>query len=287
MARDQLVHALLAIALAFGLVMPALGPPAVESPSGVPAVRAAATAAVALPLITARARRAVRYARAHDMYSGVAVMDTRTGRVYLAGDAHRRFASASVVKTLIATRLLATGQMHGRTATLARSMIERSDNDAAWTLYPLVGRDHLVKWIDEHYHLRGLGARPTMPGVWGSTQLTAAGMVRFYNAVRHDPAVWPWLSRAMHDYAATSAAGEPNAFGIAAAAPRSAVKNGWDTDRDVAHPSNAIINTTGYVQDNRYAVAIFAEGPGRLYYTAGERIVTEAARLLMPRGRLD
>jgi Beta-lactamase enzyme family len=271
------------LALVCGVV---LGVLAATAPAQSVAVAPRAVGARSLPLITVRAREASRYLHAHDMNAGVAVMDTRTGRVYLAGYAHRRFASASVVKTLIATRLLLTGQMHGATATLARSMIERSDNDAATALYPKVGGDHLVKWIDEHYHLRGLGARPTMPGLWGSTQLTAAGMVRFYNAVRHDPLVWPWLSRAMHAYAQTSAAGEPNAFGIAAVAPRSAVKNGWDVDRDVRHPSNAIINTTGFVQDDRYAVAIFAEGPGRLYYSAGERIVTDAARRLIRHGRL-
>jgi hypothetical protein len=214
-------------------------------------------------------------------------MNCASGRVYLAGAPHRRFASASVVKTMIATRLLITGQMHGHVATLAREMIERSDNAAAWALYPRVGKDLLLRWISRHYQLRGLGRRPTMPGVWGSTQITAAGMVRFYCQVRHDPLVWPWLSRAMHRYAPVSAAGEPNAFGIAAVAPRSAVKNGWDTDRDVAHPSNAIINSTGFVQSDRFAVAILAEGPGRLYYAAGERIVTAEARRLIRRGRIS
>ena len=39
-----------------------------------------------------------------------------------------------------------------------------------------------------------------MRGIWGSTQLTARGMVRFYRAVHDDPKVWPWLLRAMHAY---------------------------------------------------------------------------------------
>jgi hypothetical protein len=239
----------------------------------------------AAPIIS-DARAAVGYAAAHGMSSGIAVLDTRTGRLFTAGRAGRRYASASVVKTLIATRLLLTGRMTGRVATLARRMITRSDNAAAWRLYPRVGGDRLLPWIAAHYHLAGLGAPPTMPGVWGSTQITARGLVRFYAAVRGDRVVWPWLGRAMHHYAAYSTAGEPNAWGIAVAAPSAAVKNGWDTDRDVRHPANAIIDTTGLVQHDRFAVAILAEGPHPLYYARGEAIVTREAQRLMPGGHL-
>jgi N-acetylmuramoyl-L-alanine amidase len=217
------------------------------------------------------------YVHAYGMRAGVAVLDLRDGQIWSAGSDRHLFPSASVVKTLIATRLLITGQMHGTVARKAWTMITRSDNDAAWALYPKVGRDHLLPWIEAHYHLTGLGAKPTMPGVWGSTQLTARGMVRFYRAVHDDPTVWPWLLRAMHAYAKTSSDGEPNAFGVAAVLPKAAVKNGWDVNRDVKHPSNAIINTTGIVRSDHYAVTILAEGAHDLYYAPGERIVTSAA----------
>jgi hypothetical protein len=123
------------------------------------------------------------------MVSGIAVLETRTSRSWTAGAANRLFANASVVKTMIATRLLLEGQMNGGTATLATVMIERSDNDAAWTLYPRVGGDALLPWIAKHYHIADLGAPPSMPGIWGSTQLTATGLVRFYQAVKAHPAV--------------------------------------------------------------------------------------------------
>lgn len=224
---------------------------------------------------------AAAYATFEGMGTGVAVLDTRTGRTWVAGAARRQFATASVVKTMIATRLLLTGQMHGTVAQQAWAMITRSDNQAAWTLYPRVGRDRLLPWLETHYGLSGIGAAPTMPGIWGSTQITALGLVRFYDAVRKDATVWPWLGKAMHAYARTSASGEPNAFGLATAAPKSAVKNGWDTNRDVKHPSNAIINTTGVALGDRYAVAILAEGSGRLYYAPGEHIVSgEALRVV-------
>ncbi len=244
-------------------------------------VAPAATAATTPAHIQRGLDVAQRYAAANAMRTGIAVLNLTTGEIWQAGAARQRFASASVVKTMIATRLLATGQMHGTVAKKAWSMITRSDNQAAWDLYPRVGRDHLLPWIETHYHLAGIGAPPTMHGIWGSTQITARGMVRFYDAVHNDHAVWPWLLKAMHAYKQVSAAGEPNAFGLATAAPKSAVKNGWDTDRDVQHPSNAIINTTGIAFNDHWAVAILSEGPHRLYYRPGERIVTgEALRVV-------
>jgi hypothetical protein len=196
-------------------------------------------------------------------------------------------AATALTGAAFTTRLLLAGKMHGHTATLARAMITRSDNAAAWTLYPKVGRDSLLPWIAKHYRIKGLGARPSMPGIWGSTRITARGMVRFYAAVRKDRKVWPWLSKQLHAYQKKSSAGEPDAFGIAAAAPSSAVKNGWDVNRDVKAPSNAIIDTTGFVQGDRYAVVILSEGPGSLYYAAGERIVTHEAKLVIPHGRIS
>ncbi|HEV7206634.1 MAG TPA: IPT/TIG domain-containing protein [Jatrophihabitans sp.] len=247
------------------------------------AVAPPAGAATILDNVTA----AVRYATAAGMSTGIAVLDTRTGRTYSAGNATKRYSGASVVKTLIATRLLLTGRMSGPNASLAWRMITRSDNDAAWDLYPTVGGDALLPWLAAHYRIAGLGARPTMPGTWGSTQLTAIGVARFYAAVVKDRRVWPWLGSAMHHYAARSSEGEPNAWGLAVAAPSVALKNGWATNRDVLHPSNANINSTGVVQGDRFAVALLAEGPPAMYYAKGEAVVSRAAQLLMPGGRLD
>jgi N-acetylmuramoyl-L-alanine amidase len=247
---------------------------------GVPATPAA-TAAATPRHIQRGLDIAQRYAAANGMRTGIAVLNLRSGEIWQAGAARQRFASASVVKVMIATRLLLSGQMHGTVAKRAWSMITASDNKAAWALYPRVGRDHLLPWLENHYHLSGIGAPPTMHGIWGSTQITARGMVRFYDAVHDDHTVWPWLLRAMHAYKKVSASGEPNAFGLAKAAPKSAVKNGWDTNRDVQHPSNAIINTTGISINDGWAIAILSEGPHDLYYARGEQIVTgEAVRVI-------
>lgn len=234
--------------------------------------------------LAANARAAAAYTLAHDMISGIAVIDTRTGALTTSGAARQLFPSASVAKVLIATRLLAERRMTGESERLAYKMITQSDNAAAWTLYPLVGGDQLMEWIESHYGPIDVGTRPSMPGIWGSTQISAVGLAKLYAKIRTDKSVWPWLVKSMHAYAPRSSAGEPNAFGIAVAAPGSAVKNGWATNRDIEHPTNAIINSTGFVDHDRYAVVILAEGPNYLYYSQGEQIVTAAARLLLPSG---
>lgn len=236
--------------------------------------------------LPAAERAAVRLAHHDGMATGIGVVDTATGAVYTAGQANRLFASASVVKTLIATRLILRGKLHGTDRALAHKMIVASDNDAAQQLYPQAGGDRLVPDLERHYHLSGLGAAPLRPHVWGATRLTAAGMAEFYAAVRTDHRVWPWLSRAMHAYEPTSSEGEPNSFGVAAAAPRSAVKNGWVLDVEPDTPRRAQINSTGFVDHDRYAVAIFTRGPTSDYYRAGERVVTDEAELVMPHGHL-
>ena len=77
---------------------------------------------------------AVRYAHERGFEIAVGVYDRQTGRYYGGGDDYGLFASESVVKVLIAARLVASGQMHGATATLARRMITHSDNAAATAL---------------------------------------------------------------------------------------------------------------------------------------------------------
>lgn len=244
-----------------------------------------ATAVARHPRLPAAEAAAVRYAVQHGMTTGIAVVDTKTGRVYAAGKADHFFQSASVVKTLIATRLILRGKLHGDNRALAYRMITQSDNDAASALYPKAGGDRLVPRLAHHYGVPDLGRPTTTTGEmrWGATKLTARGMAKLYAAIRQDPLVWPWLSRTMHAYQRYSSAGEPNAWGLAAASPHAAVKNGWVLDGD---PLRAQINTTGFVDHDRFTVAIFSRGPTSLYYRGGEAIVSAEAELIAPHGHV-
>ncbi len=248
----------------------------VSGPSRPPA------AAGAPDTLATRAAAAVEYAGEQLMTSSIAVLDTHTGRLVTAGDPDQEYPGASVVKTMIATRLLVDGEMSGRDADLAWNMITRSDNDAANTLYKVVGADTLVPWIEAHYGIAHLGEPPAFPTFWGSTRITAGGLVRYYAAVRRDDRVWPWLSDAMHHYEARTPEGEPNNYGFAAALPDSAVKNGWNVYRDRSLPHDAQFNSTGFVSGDRFAVAILSEGPGTYFFAKGQSVVTLQALLLLP-----
>jgi hypothetical protein len=236
---------------------------------------------------------AASYGEAHRVRTAIAVLDLKKGRFCGAGDYAGLFGAASVAKVLIAVKLLATGQMTGRNATLARAMIERSDDAAVAALWPLVGGAEVVTWVASHYRIPYLGTPTNQPGVWGNTHITALGMVYLYRAIANDPEVGPWLIDAMRRATPVAADGTHQFFGIPSAATTTgfAVKQGWG-ERSADAPGSAVINTTGYVNGDRYAVAILAEGIGyaastddRGYNAALAKVVTRVAELVMPGGR--
>lgn len=230
--------------------------------------------------------RAARLAAEHGLRAGIAVLDLRSGRYLGAGQADAQFGTGSVVKVLIAAYLLANHQMTGPTADLAYSMIIRSDDDAANVLWEQVGGPAIEPWIAEHYGLPDLGSPNVIPNRWGNTHVTPRGLVQLYAKLRTDPDVWPWLGDAMHHATRIAKDGTDQFFGLPAVAPDAAVKQGWGSgsaDEDGA----ATVNSTGYLDHDRYAVAILTEGSGnndttdaRGYNAAQASVVTEMAQLL-------
>src|SRR6476660_1161436 len=76
-------------------------------------------------LVADQVRAAAAYGASHDVRTAVAVLDLQTGTYYGAGADDDLCGTASVVKVMIATRLLVSGQMYGATASLAHDMIVR------------------------------------------------------------------------------------------------------------------------------------------------------------------
>jgi hypothetical protein len=227
---------------------------------------------------------AAHYGTVRGFHLGVAVLDLRTGWFYGGGDYAGTFASESVVKAFIATRLLATGQMHGTTETRAWKMITQSDDAIASSLYGRVGGDGLINWVKHRYHLWGLGTRPSLPGWWGNTHITPVGLVHFYAHVRSDPKVGPWLIDAMHHAHTYGSDGVYQFFGLPSATTGAAVKQGWGCDYDDFCTRYADFNSTGYVNGDRFAVALLARGPLSSYGSEIAAILTGAARRLLPGG---
>jgi hypothetical protein len=224
-------------------------------------------------------RQAAGYASARGYYAGIAVVDTATGAIVTSGHADRSFISASVVKVLIATRLLLAGRMHDTTESLAYRMITVSDNDATDTLYPQAGGDALEPWIAQHYHVADLGSPPSSSGAWGLTRLIPRGLALLYAKIKRDARVAPWLLNAMHHVRRTSYVGEYEWWGLPSATTHAAVKQGWNLAA-----GHANVNTTGYVNSDRYAVVICTRGATSTYLGPISRMITQVARLLLPDG---
>lgn len=245
------------------------------------AVAPAALAAPAPLTPAGAASAAAQQATAGGYRTGVAVLDLATGGYAGAGQDTAAFPSESVVKVLIAARLLLTGQMDGATAATARRMITASDDDAANALYPRAGGDSVAPLVAAHYGVAGFAA-PPVPGRWGLTPVTAQGVVRLYAALAHDPAVWPWLGAAMTAASRTAADGTDQFFGLPAATGGAAIKQGWGHDGAGA----AVANSTGVLAGGRYAVAVLTSGPATAYGGGVEAVVTAEARALLPGGVL-
>lgn len=236
-----------------------------------------------VPVGGAGIQAAADYATSRGYRTGVAVLDTRTGKLWGASEHSRFFASESVVKVFVATRLLLNGQLTGWRADTAYRMIARSDDGAMDALYGLAGADQVTPWIAEHYDIPELGRPPNQVGWWSNAKISAAGLVRFYAKVKADPVVWPWLSKAMHQATEYGSDGVYQFFGLKQADRNAAIKQGWgQDDDDWSAASN--FNSTGFVNSDRYAVAILVKGPAYEYRSGTPAMVTSIAKRLMPGG---
>lgn len=242
-----------------------------------------AAPAEATSFITGNARRAVAYAEQRGESAAVGVLDTRTGRFYGAGRYDAEFATESVVKVFIATRLLLTGRMHGSVERTAYKMITQSDDASASALYGLSGGDRVVPLLARHYRLKNLGSPPSRGGWWGNTHVTAQGLVHFYAKVQRDRRVGPWLIHAMRHATVRGSDGTYQYFGIPAAASSFAIKQGWGADSNCFCTS--VFNSTGFVDHGRFAVAMLTSGGP--YGQHAMVTLDGMARRLMPAGHID
>jgi hypothetical protein len=210
------------------------------------------------------------------------VRDRRTGATYVGGAADGSFFSASLVKVFIAARLLAEGRAEDPAVRdRMHVMIAASDDDAANDLYPVAGGEELVGWISARYHVSGLSVT-TDPGAWGLTGVTARAMVAFYAAVATDAKVGPWLLDAMGGAAQQGSDGFNQNYGFMPVARTWRVKQGWLCCVD----GMMWMHSTGYVDRDRFAIALLTEGDEDAYDAYARDTVTLMARALLPQGTL-
>jgi hypothetical protein len=263
---------------------------AVVGSAGITAAVAATSSTSPSVPVSVGVRQANAYANSHGVRAGVAVLDLTNGSFYGAGSYDSYFGSASVMKLFVATKLLATGQMNGSRARTAYKMITQSDDASLTALLSSVGGTSVIGWVKSRYGIADLGTTPYKTGCWGNTHITAKGIAYFYRDMMRDTVVAPWLMNALHHHATYGSDGTNMSFGIAAASSRAAVKQGWgDCSSD---EGGSIINSTGVVDNGRYAIAILTETMngstnGNSYNSWQASIATVMARIILPAGEIN
>jgi len=213
-----------------------------------------------------------------DARFSVSVLNVDTGQSLTYGTG--AFDTASVVKVDILAALL---HQHERAGTelseaeqaLATAMIERSDNDAATTLFEAVGGEAGLEAFDDEIGLTDTDVGSN--GSWGLTQTTSADQVSLLQVVLGDDSV---LSPASRAYARTlmSNVVDSQRFGVSAAADDpddAALKVGY-LQRSTTGRWD--VTSTGEIESGGHTYVLTVLSDGNVSFDAGVALVDEVAR---------
>ena len=208
----------------------------------------------------------------------VSVVDLSTGASLTYGAKGHGFATASIVKLDILATLLLRAQDEGSSLTasertLATSMIEHSDNDAANTLYLTIGAHTGLDAANKRF-----GLTSTEGGTddyWGLTTTTAADQVKLLRQVFTASSL---LTASSRDYiqGLLSQVESDQRWGVSAAATGTyELKNGW-------LPRSAtglwVINSTGRVDRDGHQLLISVVSDGNHTENQGITLIENVAK---------
>jgi beta-lactamase class A len=206
----------------------------------------------------------------------VVVLDLISGATLSAGVTGHGFVSASIAKVDILAALLLQTQDAGTHLTswqrlLATSMIERSDNGAADTLYRQSGSDRGINTANRRMGLTHTTAHGTH---WGLTTTTVADQLQLLRQVftNHSALLAP-----SRDYfqSLMSRVESDQAWGVSAATDdgRFALKNGW-----LPRPDGSwVVNSVGRVDQHGRSLLIAALSEDNTSWAAGIHLLASAA----------
>jgi hypothetical protein len=208
--------------------------------------------------------------------------DARTTRLASGGAdnglADRPFPTASLVKLFVAEDILHRARAGEVALTpgdfgLLRTMIQRSDDAAASTLWVRFGGGQMVTDVARRYELTGT-VPPSDPGQWGQTTTTGRDLARFLSllpvvAHRYDAgALMVWMRTATP----LAADGFDQRFGIFGTTPGlPAVKQGWMC----CLAGKRHLHSVGVIDDR--VVVLLSEVPRSVSYDEGRAALTAAA----------
>lgn len=207
---------------------------------------------------------------------GAVVYDRTTGTASLEYHAGRPFASASLVKLLVAISVLEQGAGAGDRGRIAR-MLRTSDDGLANLYWVQQGGPGLVTRTAAALGLTGVRA-PDVAGQWGQTLVTPHDIVAIYRHVlAMPPADRALIVGALAHAPRLAADGVDQHFGIPDGLDTGwAVKQGWGTSG-----RTTMLHSTGLVgPDLRYIVVLLTEHPpGTGWRTGGKALTATAAAL--------
>jgi beta-lactamase class A len=209
----------------------------------------------------------------------VAVLDKKTGDRY-AFRGTETYETASVVKVQVLACLLLTAQDNDRDLTstelsLAKRMIQASDNDATTSLFTRLGRAAAVTKSNKR-----LGLTETkVSNSWGLTRTTVDDQVKLLSQLVNTKGPLDADSRELaHDLMSTVE--EDQDWGVPAVAKSgedTTVKNGW-LQRSTEN-NRWIINTVGRVTGDDTDVSIAVLSHNNSSMSGGIAVVEKAAKL--------
>lgn len=224
------------------------------------------------------------YAAAHLVTGGVAVVDRRTGQMWMGGQATSRVTSASTVKAMLAADLLfrnARGYVHLSRLDWSQMtpMITQSSNSAMSYLYNKFGGINIIRAVIARYGMTQTLPPTSAPGLWGRTAITAHDYALFLARAAADSTIRSWLiGTEAHSQQVVN--GFNQWFGIPASGVRPfAIKQGW-----LCCGTVDIMNSTGFVGPGwRYTVAILTRASTP---TNQRTIINSIAQRLFPGGKV-
>jgi beta-lactamase class A len=219
-----------------------------------------------------------KYAKTVPEFS-VAVLDKKTGDLY-AYRGSERYETASVVKVQVLACLLLTAQDKDRKLSstelsLAKRMIQASDNSATTSLFNRLGRASAVAKCNRRLGLK----QTTVNGSWGLTRTTVTDQVKLLSQLVNTKGLLNDYSRDLA-YSLMSTVEEDQDWGVpavAAADERATVKNGW-LQRST-EGNRWIINTVGRVTGDGTDVSIAVLSHGNSSMSGGIAVVQKTAKM--------
>jgi beta-lactamase class A len=208
----------------------------------------------------------------------VSVVDLTTGASLTYGAGGHAFVTASIAKLdILSTLLLQAQDRHGTLTasqrSLATSMIEHSDNDAANSLYEAIGADSGLNAANKRF-----GLTSTQGGTedyWGLTTTTAADQVKLLRQVFTGSSLLDAASRG-YVQGLLSQVESDQRWGVGAAATGGyELKNGW-------LPRSAtglwVINSTGRIDRDGHQLLISVLSDGNISESQGITLVESVAK---------